>query len=187
MSQKELKNKPLVEAILELRWKLPVQGTDPHYSLLLGRFSEKIENKYPFHEALPNAQFPDAMMPYALQHRFRPEPNKWPLIQIGTGLMTVNENEGYTSWENFKEECVYALERLVEAHPAKGDESKLKLQDISLRYIDAVDVDFAQENLFGFLKKKMKIAVSFPQGLFADNKVNEKPEAFHWGTSFRYK
>ena len=35
---KELKNKPLVEAILEIRWKLrgasPGPQTDPHYKLL---------------------------------------------------------------------------------------------------------------------------------------------------------
>ena len=109
MSQKELKNKPLVEAILELRWKLSIQGIDPHYSLLLGRFPERIEAKYPLHEPLPNAQFSDAMMPYILQHRFRPGLNKWPLIQIGPGVMTVNETEGYT-WDKFKELCIYGSE-----------------------------------------------------------------------------
>jgi uncharacterized protein (TIGR04255 family) len=58
MPRKELKNKPLVEAILELKWTLPAQATpgmegDPHYRLLLGRFSERVESSYPFHGPLP--------------------------------------------------------------------------------------------------------------------------------------
>ena len=42
---KELKNKPLVEAILEIRWKLqglpPGPQVDPHYKLLLGRLFDR--------------------------------------------------------------------------------------------------------------------------------------------------
>ena len=76
MSKKDLKNKPLVEAILEFKWKLTSQTasrikTDPHYSLLLGRFSEKVERDYPFHEPLPTTQVPDAMVAHMAQHRFR--------------------------------------------------------------------------------------------------------------------
>ena len=113
MNGKELKNKPLVEAILEFKWELPAQTTsgietDPHYRLLLGRFSEKMESDYPFHEPLPTSQIPDAMAVHMAQHRFRASEGGW---------------------------------------PAKGE---FKVQDLTLRYIDAVD-------------HKMKTSVSLPE------------------------
>ncbi|QSR84676.1 TIGR04255 family protein [Methylacidimicrobium sp. B4] len=85
MPRKELKNKPLVEVILELRWILPAAGMggDPDYHLLLGRFSERVESAYPFHEMLPTAQIPDAMAIQVVQHRFRTGKDRWPLVQMG--------------------------------------------------------------------------------------------------------
>ena len=64
MNRRELKSKPLVEAILEFKWELPAQQdpkieTDPHYRLLLGRFSERVESDYPFHEPIPIASTPE--------------------------------------------------------------------------------------------------------------------------------
>ena len=63
---KRLKNAPLLEAIIELKWKLttPAHGNfpgakiDPEYSLALGRLSEKLNPDYPFHEPLPTASMP---------------------------------------------------------------------------------------------------------------------------------
>ena len=113
MGRKDLKNKPLVEALLEVKWELPVRNTpgiegDPHYPLLLGRLSERVETDYPFHEALPTAQIPDAMVAHMAQHRFRTSEGGWPLIQVGPGLMTVNETDGYT-WDDFRERCARAI------------------------------------------------------------------------------
>ena len=185
MNGKELKNKPLVEAILEFKWELPAQTTsgietDPHYRLLLGRFSEKMESDYPFHEPLPTSQIPDAMAVHMAQHRFRASEGGWPLIQLGPGLMTVNETEGYT-WNNFKQRCDKAVMSLFNAHPAKGE---FKVQDLTLRYIDAVDVDFRQESVFDFLQDKMKTSVSLPDDLFIGGRVEKNPSAFNWQASF---
>lgn len=53
MLRKILKNKPLVEAIFELRWELKEQESrmkiDPHYKILVGRIYDKVSNEYPFH------------------------------------------------------------------------------------------------------------------------------------------
>ncbi len=60
MSSDELKNKPLVEAILEVRWELqPFESesnirTDPHFSLLPGRFFDRVADRYPHHDELPS-------------------------------------------------------------------------------------------------------------------------------------
>ena len=65
MVNKELKNKPLIEAIVEIRWVLEKPNTgitnDPHYKLLLGRFFDRVSKKYPEHEQLPTASIPDEL------------------------------------------------------------------------------------------------------------------------------
>lgn len=185
MSRRDLENKPLVEAILEVKWELPVQTTpgiegDPHYRLLLGRFSERIESDYPFHESLPTAQIPDAMVAHMAQHRFRTSKAGWPLIQVGPGLMTVNETDGYT-WSDFRERCGKAVAHLFDAHPARQE---LKVQDLTVRYIDAVDVAFRQESVFAFLQDKMKISISLPDSLFDGGQIEKNPSAFNWEVSF---
>lgn len=179
MNRIELKNKPLVEAILEFKWELPAQA-DPHYRLLLGRFSEKVESDYPFHEPLPTTQIPDAMVAHTPQHRFRISKEEWPLIQIGPGLMTVNETKGYT-WSDFKRRCDDAVRSLFNAHPAK---EQFNAQDLTLRYIDAVAVDFSRDSVFNFLQDKMKTNISLPDGLFVGGRVKKNPAAFNWQTSF---
>ncbi len=185
MKKKNLKNKPLVEALLEVKWQLPVSKTpgiqeDPHYRLLLGRLSERVEGEYPFHEALPTAQIPDAMVAHMVQHRFRTSDGGWPLIQVGPGLMTVNETDAYI-WTDFKERCVRAVDWLFSAHPAK---EQLMIQELTLRYIDAVNVDFSQESVFEFLKDKMNTHISLPDTLFDGERVGQTPAAFNWQASF---
>lgn len=185
MHKKDLKNKPLVEAILELKWVLPDQTTpgmevDPHYRILLGRFSEKVDNDYPFHEQLPPAQLPDLMAAHMAQHRFRTGDGKWPLLQIGPGILTVNDTDGYT-WDDFRDRCVKAVKYLFDAHPAK---KKFEIQDLTLRYIDAVEIDFSRESVFKFLEEKMNTKISLPDSLFYDGRVNSSPTAFNWRASF---
>jgi uncharacterized protein (TIGR04255 family) len=188
MLRKDLKNKPLVEAILELKWVLPTQAItttagiegDPHYRLLLGRFSERVERDYPFHEPLATAQVPDMLATYMAQHRFRTSKDKWPLLQIGPGIMTVNETDGYT-WDDFKDRCIKAVDNLIAAHPAKQN---FNVHELTLRYIDAVEVDFTQESVFEFLRAKMKTNISLPDTLFDGGRVKKNPTVFNWQASF---
>lgn len=188
MLRKDLKNKPLVEAILELKWAFSaqaVQGSDAghHYRLLLGRFSERAEKAYPFYEPLPTAQIPDEMAANMVQHRFRIQEKSWPLIQIGPGIMTVNETGGYT-WPDFKTRCNTAVNYLCEAHPAKQN---FKVQELSLRYINAVELDEKETDVFSFLQSKMKIGIQLPNALFAEKPVKTDPVVFNWQTSFPYE
>lgn len=185
MPRKDLKNKPLVEAILEFRWVLSAQQgpgiqTDPHYRLLLGRFSERAQTDYPFHEPLPTSQIPDGMVAHIVQHRFRVSEGAWPLVQIGPGIITVNDTAGYT-WTDFQKRCERAVSQLFDAHPARAD---FRVQDLTLRYIDAVAFDFNTESIFAFLQGKMKTTVALPDSLFNDTKVRQNPSAFNWQASF---
>ncbi|MFQ6057112.1 MAG: TIGR04255 family protein, partial [Methanosarcinales archaeon] len=146
MGRKILKNKPLVEVIFELRWELhePAQGMkiDPHYKILIGRMYDRVKDEYPFHEQLPTATMPDEIAGYVVQHRFRKDKDKWPLIQIGPGIVTFNDTEGYI-WEDFEKRVCYLLDTLFEAYP--DAENNLKPNGLLLRYIDAVDFNYEKE------------------------------------------
>ncbi|MHA1579506.1 MAG: TIGR04255 family protein [Candidatus Freyarchaeota archaeon] len=175
MVRKILKNKPLIEAIFELRWELqetaPGMRMDPHYKILIGSVYEKVKGEYPFHEQLPTATMPDEISGYIVQHRFRKGNGEWPLIQIGPGIITLNDTEGYV-WEDFEKRIFHLIETLFEAYPESGN---LRVNELLLRYIDAIDFNYEKSNIFKFLEEKMKISVKLHKELFEDTGVDETP------------
>ena len=197
MGREPLKNKPLVEAILEVRWALqsarakgqlpmgvvpstvgpdgvPVVHLDPHFRLVLGRFYDRIQGEYPTHESLPNAYLPDLVVGQQVQHRFRHK-DGWPIIQLGPGILTVNDTDKY-KWEDFLPRCIQAITTLFDAHPEPG---KLKIESLVLRYIDA-----AQGDIGAFLKEKMAVQCALPDALFKESPVQPTPGTFRWDTSY---
>ena len=185
MERKILKNKPLVEAIFELRWELQEQQSgvkiDPHYKILIGRIYDRVRNEYPYHEQLPTATIPDEMAAYIVQHRFRKEKDKWPLIQIGPGIITLNDTEGYV-WEDFKVRITNLLNILFDAYP--NAERNLKINGLLLRYIDSVNFDYEKDNIFNFLNENMKITVKLHEKLFENTGVSKLPYRFDLRFSF---
>jgi len=120
---RNLNRKPLLEAIFELKWQLKkdsAQGIeyDPSYRLALARFSEKVERHYAIHEALPQSQLPDDLSAYAPQHRFRTGKNAWPLVQIGPGVVTLNDTNNY-EWTDFYKRSCALMDNLFDAYPSK--------------------------------------------------------------------
>ena len=175
MPSKILKNKPLVEAILEVKWALtsPAPGVqiDSHYKILLGRLYDKVSGEYPEHEQLPTATIPDEIVGQTVQHRFRYGPNDWPLLQVGPGVLTLNDTHKYI-WKDFRSRSLTAVDKLFEAHPKPSD---LKIESLLLRYIDAVEFDYLKNDLSEFLKEKMKVGISLPASLFAYQEVQKNP------------
>lgn len=184
MSYKVLKDKPLVEAIIEIRWALtstsPGVEVDPHYKILLGRFYDRVSSEYSEHEQLPTALIPDEVFGQGVQHRFRVGPNDWPLLQIGPGVMTVNDTHKYT-WPDFRSRSHAAVGMLFDAYP---DLENLKINIMMLRYINAVDFDYTKENTFKFLKDKMNIGISLPSNLFGNSGIKNEPRKLNWQSSF---
>lgn len=176
MKRKVLKNKPLVEAIFELRWNLqepaPGMRIDPHYKLLIGRLYDKLNDEYPFHEQLPAATMPDEIAGYIVQHRFRKDKDKWPLVQIGPGITTVNDTEGYV-WEDFEKRIIQTVNILFEVYPES--KSNLTVNRLLLRYIDAIAFDFEKDDIFTFLKEQAKTKINLYQKLFEDTRVEKSP------------
>ncbi len=185
MARKILGNKPLREALFELRWELdepePNIKVDPHYKLLIGSLYDNVKKQYPFHEPLPTSTMPDEMAAYIVQHRFRTKKQGWPLIQIGPGIFTINETHGYV-WESFQEAIIEGLDSLFEAYTEL--EGNLKIQSVMLRYIDAVDFDF-KEDVLNFLKEKMKLNIDLEKQLFEDTGINPNPLGFNLIMTFK--
>jgi uncharacterized protein (TIGR04255 family) len=211
VSRKDLKNKPLVEAIMEIRWHLvqpPVGGhgpaqtvlpaldphyrppqlippmlpaLDPHFHLLLGRLFDRLRKEYPVHEPLPTATLPDGMLGQVVQHRFRSAKDGWPLVQVGPGVFTVNDTHHYT-WTDFQQRTKDAVVKLYDAHPSIAE---FRIRNLVLRYIDAMEYNYGDENAFAFLSNKMKIGLTLPGALFQDTGVESRPQGFSWQTTFR--
>jgi len=185
MPRKILKNKPLVEAIFETRWDLTVHTTgikvDPHYKIFIGRLYDRIAQDYPFHEQLPTAAMPDEMAGYVVQHRFRKDKGKWPLVQVGPGIVTLNDTDGYV-WEDFQRRISRLLDAVFQAYP--NSQQNIMVNALLLRYIDAVAFDFDHGDIFSFLKNDLKITVDLHESLFRDTGVSKAPTAFDLRFSF---
>lgn len=188
MARKILKNKPLVEAIFEIRWELqepaPGMKIDLHYKILIGRIYDRVKDEYPFHEQLPTATMPDEIAGYVVQHRFRKDKDKWPLIQIGPGIITLNDTEGYV-WEDFEKRIHHVLDVLFEAYP--DPDSNLRINWLLLRYIDSVDFDYKGNDIFSFLRENLKINIDVHEKLFEETGVSNLPLGFDLRFSFPAK
>ena len=180
-----LTNKPLVEAIFQLRWTLPdgppPETVDPHYKLLIGRLYDRLVEDYPFHEPLPAAQVPESIAGYLVQHRFRKGAGEWPLVQLGPGITTLNDTEGY-EWEDFERRVAALVNGLFDVYPEA--EEVLQVNRLLLRYIDAIPFNFAEDDIFAFLGDKLKTRISLYERLFEDRRVEQLPDSLDIRFSF---
>ncbi|MBL4702413.1 TIGR04255 family protein [bacterium AH-315-I18] len=178
MNRRKLENKPLVEAIFEIRWKLKTKGQfqlDTHFQLLLARISnELLESDYSKYMELETAQIPSGIIGQVVQHQFQNDSDKWPLIQIGPGILTINDTKKY-HWEDFCKRVVVAVDMLYKAHP---NTKELEIESLMLRYVDAVEYDPVNEDAYEFLADKLKVSIKLPEALFEDGRVNKKPEFY---------
>ncbi|MBL7185060.1 MAG: TIGR04255 family protein [Phycisphaerae bacterium] len=186
MIEETLKNPPIVEALVEIRWELKEKTSgghvDPHYQFLLGTFRKSIEREYPFHEALPTSEVPDEITGGIVKHRFRVEKDAWPLVQIGPGVVTVNIAENYGTFENFKPKAVNVVKALFESHPEPRD---LKIKSLMFRYIDAVEFDYSANDVCEFLSNSMNVESKIPEFLLIPEKIEKLPVGYSVENSFR--
>lgn len=169
-----------------MKWKLdqPSPGVkiDPNYKLLIGRLYDKLcEREYPFHESLPQATMPDEMAAYIIQHRFRKKEGGWPLIQMGPGIITLNDTENY-DWPDYQKRLCDLINSYFSLYPSSKE---IQVSGLTLRYIDAIDYDF-NENILVFLKEKMAINFSMPESLFNDTNVNNIPLGIDFRVSYPF-
>lgn len=140
MSRHKLKDAPLQEVIFELRWKLPLDENgfpfDPGIERALGKFEKKACDLFPIYKRT---------IPEGLSLRIYPKPIHqfwkgelvWPVIQLGPGILTLNDTDVNYSWQdNFHSNILFAVEVLKDSYV-----TELQLEYIKLQYIDAVEFD----------------------------------------------
>ncbi len=154
MPRHKLKNAPLQEVIFELFWKLPLDENgfpyDPGIDRALGKFETDIIRLFPVYKRT---------IPEGLSLRVYPKPIHqywkgellWPVIQIGPGILTVNDTDLNYSWnDNFQANVQRAVEALKKSY-ATG----LQLERVKLQYIDAVEYDPIAEAPQDFIARNM--------------------------------
>lgn len=185
MRPKTLGNKPLIEAILELKWKplLSAQsnGVDADLRLFLGKFQDMLGSEYPAFEVLPTAAVAEQMAPNFPAYRFRKSEGGWPLVQLGSGIVTLNDTASY-SWDNFRSRALHIVDLLVHTYV-----SKLEMLSLELKYLNAVAVDFEKQDVIAFLADRFGVRISVPATLFETKALTAAPNMFSLQLAFPTK
>ncbi|PWB81022.1 MAG: hypothetical protein C3F08_02915 [Candidatus Methylomirabilota bacterium] len=175
----DLPNKPLIEAIAEIKWGKESE-LDPGFQVIVGRLYERLQGDYPEIEDLPTAQVPPAMTIHMARHRFRRKKDGWPLVQIGPGILTVNETETYR-WDDFSSRVKVALAKLYDVQPFREG---ININQLLLRYINAIEFDYLSQDLTALLSKKMRAHISIPRELFQQTPVRERLQGLNLQLTF---
>lgn len=170
---------PLVEAIFELRWELQTDQQagrmrDPSYPMMYGRMFERLKKDFPFVEDLPSVQAHPEATPYVPRHRLRKEANGYPLIQVGPGIITVNDTKSY-AWSGFKTLILRLVDSVIELYP-EGEPS-LNLIKCELRYVNGIRFDASRENPLAFLGEKLHTKIEMDPEFSKLNLMNDRPNA----------
>jgi len=155
---------PLVEAWLEIQWKLePVEPPqfmkDPGFLFALGPFYESIKEEYPIREELPAANMPENALPHIVRYRFFNE-DRSALMQIGPGVASINVLRQYTR-QSFFDKALVLRKRLLDAYQG----SNLETQAIILRYRNVEPVDYYSTNVLDFMRDYLNTSITIPPNI----------------------
>jgi uncharacterized protein (TIGR04255 family) len=142
MKRAKLKKAPLREVIFELFWDLQPSAdpgsnplTDPGYQFAIGVFANEIRK-----EGFPVVKRP---LPAFIQVQNKPEYQfwvkeaTWPVVQLGPGMITVNDTDKNYSWDdNFFKNIKLAFNALQTAY----QHTPLKFNRIKLQYVNVVEI-----------------------------------------------
>lgn len=171
-----LTNKPLVEAIFEIKWKLlevsPNVYTDENFNLLTGILYDNISDEYPFPVNLVPEFVPLETAPYAIRTQFRKQRDEWPLVQVGPGILTINDTESYV-WEDFEKRIAHILKYLYTSFSKLKKE--MKIESLTLRYIDSLDFDYNSHDVYSYLQEQLKLNITLTPKLFKPDFIDAHP------------
>jgi len=146
----KLPNAPLQEVIFELLWEMDYDErgipVDHDFDFAQGVFAELLSNNFKYKKRTIPEDVPFTMYPKTI-HQFWKNENEWPVVQLGPGIMVVNEIEKNYSWAKF-----YILLNNIIEILLKSYKKEMRFVAVSLKYIDAVEtgnvsiIDFINEN-----------------------------------------
>jgi len=170
---------PLIEAIFELHWELAYdkekgQYCDISYPMMYGRIYERLKKDFPFIEDLPSTQLLPEASPYLVRHRMRKEKDGYPLVQIGPGIITVNEAKGY-SWKSFSSNVLKLVDSVIDFYPEQGH--PLRFIRCEIRFLNAVPIEPKNENPLAFLEEKLHTRIELDPDFFIANQLDLQPHS----------
>lgn len=157
MSRKKLPNAPLKEAIFEVFWDSPLDKSglkvDKEFELSIGKFSLNISENFPIHKrTIPQAA---SIKVYGLPlYQFWKGEIQWPVVQLGPGILTVNDTDKNYHWDNtYKPNILIALNALKKSYNVLPE-----FKRVSLRYIDSVDF-IGEEDFLAFIHNNLQTSI----------------------------
>ncbi len=171
---------PLVEVIAEIHWALKEIGVvpnvkiDPYYDLFKEEFLE-LANDIGLddtQELIPDT-FPFELTPNQPRLRLQSRPERWPLAQIGPGIVTANIVPPYDGWAIFESFLHKLVDGLFANYPIV--EKTLCIEKLHLRYIDGFDESFGLINHSDFVSKMLGVNVSLSD-TFINSCVKDETE-----------
>lgn len=179
-----LAKSPLVEAVLEVRWRRspgaspsPTGDDLPTYPVVLGRFIDAVADRFPTIVPLGASKFPPEMLPpHIVHHQLRQAADTWPLLQLGPDVMSVNETQRYT-WQTFRDTCMYALDALFSKAARKAP---LRPVEVYLRYINAFDSEWMGTDIASFLSSELGVELRLRPELRTRLGLDGVPTELNW-------
>jgi uncharacterized protein (TIGR04255 family) len=123
-------------------------------------------------EDLPSTQVHPEANPYVVRHRLRKEKNGYPLIQVGPGIVTVNEARGY-SWTSFRSVILRIAESIIDLYPSGT--LPLNFIKAELRYVNGIRYDLQTGSPLSFLAEKLHAKIELDSDFFESNEMSDKP------------
>lgn len=162
MSEQKLKNAPLKEVIFELFWEGTTQPNelpqDPGFENAVGKFQERLASVTPVQKRLYPISAPVKVFRMPIFQYWKKE-LKWPVIQHGPGMMSIHETETNYIWDTYFQPLIEdILRKLLDSYGGH-----LVFNRVSLKYIDAFDVEDMQPNDFVNRNLRMRLDVDYPE------------------------
>ena len=158
---------PLVEVIAEIHWALkkldtaPGAKIDPYYDLFKDAFLAyaKTTGLTDVQDLVPTV-VPPELLPNQPRLRLRTAPGRWPLAQLGPGIITANIVPPYKGWAAFQPFLHQIVDGLFKHYPLPN--KTLRIDKLHLRYIDGFDQRFGLEGYSDFAAKMLGIRMPLP-------------------------
>ena len=158
---------PLIEVITEVRWQLqpllaiPNAAIDPHFSVFAREFTERAKaGGFGLVERLVPEQMPTEMFPYAPLIRYRRSLTQWPLLQLGPGVLAVNNVPPYQGWASYRAYLEQAVAWLFATYPMP--EKYLTITKLEVRYLDGFTKTLGYSTYLDFMNNSLNFGVKVP-------------------------
>lgn len=151
----KLPNSPLQEVIFEMLLNQEVDAngnpTGESFDLAQGIFDKKVSKDFKHRVTIPSP-LNFKIFPW-IKHQYWTSKDQWPVVQIGPGILTINDTEVTYEWHTFYSLILQTGKRLAESY-----EKKLDIKKLALRYINAIALEDADaEQKLNFINTNFRI------------------------------